>query len=60
MFVVVQLILLWLVVFFLIFWVFSLQEKLKGQDSLLGEVIVTIDKLVDKYVDVFSSYGSGK
>ena len=60
MFVVVQLILLWLVVFFLVFWVFSLQEKLKGQDSLLGEVIVTIDKLVDKYVDVFSSYGSGK
>lgn len=48
MLVVVQLILLWLVVFFLIFWVYSLQEKLKEQDVLIDEVFAVMGKIVER------------
>ena len=48
MLVTIQLILLWLLVFFLGYWVYSLQEKLKEQDSMIGEMIVVMGKIVDK------------
>lgn len=48
MIVAIQLILLWLLVFFLGYWVYALQEKLKEQDSLIGEMIVVMGKIVDK------------
>lgn len=48
MLVIIQLILLWLLAFFLGYWVYTLQEELKKQDSLIGEMIVVMGKIVDR------------
>lgn len=43
-----QLAFLWLAVVFLVYWVYTLQEKLKEQDSLINEMIVVMGKIVDR------------
>jgi hypothetical protein len=43
-----QLAFLWLAVVFLVYWVYTLQEKLKEQDSLINEMNVVMGKIVDR------------